>query len=99
MVKKFDVFFYENHGTIKPCVVLSPDEMNDLLPYVLVAPITTLKHAFPCRAGVKLRGQACQVALDLICCVPKERFSSRIGSLPPPLQDEISELLKEFLCR
>ena len=98
MVKKFDVYFCKMKGAIKPCVILSPDEMNELLPYVLVAPITTLKHAFPCRAGVKLKGQAGQVALDLICCVPKECFTDRIGSLPPPLQDEISELLKEFLC-
>ena len=98
MVKKFDVYFCKSQGNVKPCIVLSPNEMNDLLPYVLVAPITSLKHAFPCRVGVKLKGQAGQVALDLIRPVSKEQLTDRIGSLPIPLQEEILKLLKEFLC-
>jgi len=98
MVKKFDVFFCESRGAVKPCVILSPNEMNDLLPYVLVAPITTNKRAFPCRVGVKLKGQAGQVALDLMRSIPKVHLTERIGSLPPPLQEEILKLLKEFLC-
>lgn len=98
MVKKFDVFFCEIHGATRPCVVLSPNEMNDFLPYVLVAPITTLKRAFPCRMGVKLKGQAGQVALDLIRSIPKAHLTERIGSLPSPSQEEIVKLLKELFC-
>ena len=97
MVKKFDVFFCEIRGTTKPCVILSPDEMNELLPYVLIAPITTITRSFPCRIGVKLKGQAGQVALDLMRSIPKAHLTTRIGSLPPPLQGEILKLLKEFL--
>ena len=97
MVKKFDVFFCEIRGMEKPCVVLSPDEMNELLPYVLVAPITSLKRSFPCRVGVKLKGQLGQVALDLMRPVPKDHLKKKVGSLPAPLQDEILKLLKDFL--
>ena len=98
MVKKFDVFFCEVRGSVKPCVILSPNEMNDLLPYVLVAPITTNKRSFPCRVGVKLKGQAGQVALDLIRSIPKAHLTERIGSFPIPLQEEITKLLKELFC-
>lgn len=97
MVKKFDVFFCEIRGTEKPCLILSPDEMNELLPYVLIAPITSLKRNFPCRVGVKLKGQAGQIALDLMRPIPKERLVKRAGTLPLSLQEEILKLLKEFL--
>ena len=96
MVKKFDVFFCEGLGTEKPCVVLSPDEMNDILPYVLVAPITVVVRGFPCRVGVKLKGQAGQVALDLIRPVSKAYLTKKIGTLPDPLQNEILKLLKDL---
>ena len=98
MVKKFDVFFYESRGTEKPCVVVSPNEMNEVLPYVLIAPITSVKRGFPCRIGVKLKGQAGQVALDLIRAVPKDHLSHRLGSLPPALHEEMKKLLKELFC-
>ena len=96
MVKKFDVFFCEIRGNEKPCVIISPDEMNEILPYVLVAPITAIKRGFPCRVGVKLKGQTGQVALDLIRPVPKAHLSKRVGALPTPLQEEILKLLKEL---
>ena len=98
MVKKFDVFFCEGRGGEKPCVVVSPDEMNELLPYVLIAPITSVTRNFPCRVGVKLKGQTGQVALDLIRSVPKANLVHRVGSLPSSVQDEIIKLLKEFFC-
>ena len=98
MVKKFDVYFYDMRGNEKPCVIVSPNEMNEVLPYVLIAPITSLKRGFPCRIGVKLKGQAGQVALDLIRVVPKIHLIKRIGSLPSALQEEMLKLLKELFC-
>ena len=97
MVKKFDVFLCEIRGAEKPCVVISPDEMNELLPYVLIVPITALKRNFPWRIGVKLQGRLGQVALDLMRPVPKERLLKRLGALPASMQEEISKLLKDFL--
>ena len=55
MVKKFDVYFCKVHNSEKPCIIVSPDEMNETLPYVLIAPITAEKRNCPCRAGVKLK--------------------------------------------
>ena len=96
MVKKFDVFFCESLGTEKPCVVLSPDDMNEILPYVLAAPITNVVRGFPCRVGVKLKGQAGQVALDLIRPVSKAYLTKKVGSLPESMQSEIIKLLKDL---
>lgn len=96
MVKKFDVYFFEGRTHEKPCVILSPDEMNALLPYVLVAPITKIQRAFPCRAGVKLKGEAGQIAIDLMRHIPKSKLVRRAGALPDNLKKEIQELLKEF---
>ena len=96
MVKKFEVYFCDIRGQEKPCVILSPDEMNALLPYVLVAPITKAQRNFPCRMGVKLKGEKAQIALDLIRCISQEKLLRRTGVLPDPLKKEMQELLKEF---
>jgi len=98
MVKKFDVFFCEVRGTEKPCVVVSPDEMNELLPYVLIAPITSSTRGFPCRIGVKLKGKTGQIALDLIRPLAKEHLIRKIGNLPTTVQEETLKLLKELFC-
>ena len=99
MVKKFDVYFADIRGQEKPCVILSPDEMNALLPYVLVAPITKSQRNFPCRMGVKLKGEKAQIALDLIRPIAQEKLVRKAGSLPDPLKKEIQELIQEFLVK
>jgi mRNA interferase MazF len=96
MVKKFDVYLYESKTHTKPCVVISPDEMNALLPYVVIAPITKVQRAVPCRVGVKLKGDAGQIALDLMRTTSKAKLVKRAGALPDNLKKEIQELLKEF---
>jgi len=96
MVKKFDVFFCEVRGVEKPCLVVSPDEVNEMLPYVLVAPITSVTRRFPFRVGVKLKGQTGQVALDLMRPMAKERLVKRVGTIPASLQEDVLKLLKEL---
>ncbi len=96
MVKKFDVYFCETKNHEKPCVIISPDEMNTLLPYVVMAPITKNQRAFPCRIGVKLKGQMGQIALDLMRVCPKAKLVKKAGSLPENLKKEMQDILKEF---
>ena len=99
MVKKFEVYFCDIKGHEKPCVIVSPDEMNAYLPYALVAPITKSQRNFPCRMGVKLKGEKAQIALDLMRCIPQEKLVRRTGVLPDNLKKEMQELLKEFLVK
>ena len=99
MVKKFDVYLCETHGVEKPCVILSSDDMCQVLPYLLIAPITSAERNFPCRLGVKLKGQQGQIALDLIHTVPKTDLGVKLGSLPERMQTETIEILKNLLIQ
>lgn len=98
MVKRGDVYLCESHGVEKPCVILSPDEMADTMPYVLIAPITTAERNLPFRLGVKLRGKQGQIAPDMLHTVPKSDLTNRIGSLPEGLIGELNQILKEMFC-
>ena len=98
MVNRGDVFMCESHGEEKPCVILSPDEMAEIMPYVLIAPITTAERHLPFRLGVKLRGQQGQIAPDMMHAVPKSDLIVRIGSLPEALMQELNQILKEMFC-
>lgn len=98
MVKRGDVYLCESHGSEKPCVILSPDEMADTMPYVLIAPITTAERNLPFRLGVKMRGKQGQIAPDMLHAVPKSDLVNRIGSLPEGLMHELNQILKEMFC-
>lgn len=96
MVKKFDVVLCDIVGNELPCVVLSPDEMNQVLPYVMVAPLTTVEHAFPTRLGIRFRGKQGQIALDMMQTIYKKDISGRAGQLPPPVHAQINQILKKM---
>ena len=98
MVKRGDVFMCESHGMEKPCVIVSPDEMAETMPYVLIAPITTAERNLPFRLGVKFRGKQGQIAPDMIHTVPKSDLINRIGTLPESLMSELNGILKELFC-
>ena len=98
MVKRGEVFMCESHGIEKPCVILSPDEMAESMPYLLIAPITTAERSLPFRLGVKLRGKQGQIAPDMMHTVPKSDLVNRIGALPDGLMTELNEILKEMFC-
>ena len=99
MVKKFDVYLCESHGLDKPCIILTPDELCDVLPYVLIAPITAIERDFPCRLGVKLKGRQGQIALDLVHTVPKTDLGVRLGSLPDKMQEILMQKLVEMFVK
>ena len=98
MVKRGDVYLCESHGVEKPCVVVSPDEMADTMPYILLAPITTAERQLPFRLGVKLRGKQGQIAPDMIHTVPKSDLANRIGALPESLLNDLNQILREMFC-
>lgn len=96
MVKRFEVYMCENHGKIRPCVVLSPDEMNNALPYVLVAPITAYERAFPTRVGIRIKGKQGQIALDLVRPAAQSLLKEKVGTLPDGTCLEVLDILKRM---
>jgi mRNA interferase MazF len=65
----------------RPCVIVSPDEMNNSLKTVIVAPLTSTMTPLPSRIKVFINGQFGMIALDQIRSVSKSRISGYIGQL------------------
>ena len=96
MVKRFDVYLCEEHAKLRPCVILSPDEMNTVLPYAIMAPITTNERLFPSRVGVRLKGKQGQGALDMMRTILQSSLKDKIGTLPENTRIEIADILKRM---
>lgn len=96
MVKRFDVYLCDFKSRRRPCVVISPDEMNENLPYVIMAPITTIERVFPSRVGVRLKGKQGQVALDMMRTVLQSTLKEKMGTLPENTRVEVSDILKRM---
>src|ERR1035438_7750262 len=63
----------------RPCLVISPDEMNEPLQTVLVAPKTTPLRSYPTRVNLTFRNKTGQVALDQLRAVDRQRLVRRLG--------------------
>lgn len=66
----------------RPCVVVSPDELNDL-PTLIVLPLTTGSHTYPFRIPCRLQGTRGHVVLDQIRTIDRARAVRKLGKLPP----------------
>ncbi|NAW50323.1 type II toxin-antitoxin system PemK/MazF family toxin, partial [Elizabethkingia argentiflava] len=81
VIKRFDVFFIDLNPTvgseinkIRPCVIISPDEMNNALNKVIIAPLTSTIKPYPMRVNCRVEGKKGQVALDHLRSVDKRRL-------------------------
>jgi len=77
----------------RPCLVISPDEMNRHLRTVIVAPMTTRGRAYPSRVAVTFSGGSGQVVLDQIRTVDSTRLLRRLGRLDEPTAQRVLEVL------
>jgi mRNA interferase MazF len=66
----------------RPCVVVSPDEMNRHIRTVIVAPMTSRSQTYPSRVALRFQGKDGQIALDQIRTIDKSRLVRRLGALP-----------------
>ena len=96
MVKRFMVYEVQVDDTPKACVVISPDELNSVLPYVMIAPITSKIRPLPYRVVIDMQGKDAQIALDQIRTRPKSDFIRKLGRLPEPCQAEIINVLQQM---
>jgi mRNA interferase MazF len=67
----------------RPCLIVSPDELNDHLRTVIVAPMTTGGQAYPWRVQCRFQGRTGFVAMDQLRTVDVERLVRRLGRLAP----------------
>lgn len=80
----------------RPCVVVSPDELNAHLGTFIVAPLTTGGHAYPFRVPCRFQGKVGHVVLDQIRTVDHERILRRLGRLAPATLARVLDVLQEM---
>ena len=83
----------------RPCLVISPDEMNQHLRTVIIAPMTTVTRPYPTRVGLRFQGKQGQVALDQLRAVDRQRLVRRLGKVSPKTAQDISATLLEMFTR
>ena len=102
-IKRFEVYLISLDPTkgseiskTRPCVVVSPDEMNRYIRTVIVAPMTTKARDYPSRVDCSFQGKRGQVVLDQIRTVDKSRLVERIGRLSTATCDKVTDVLVEM---
>jgi len=83
----------------RPCLVVSPDELNVHLRTVVIAPMTTGGQAYPWRIPCRFRQRAGFVALDQLRTVDRERLVKRLGRLTPATVGAVLEGLREMFAQ
>jgi len=104
-VNRFDVHLVQLDPTVgseisktRPCVIVSPDEMNRHIRTVIVAPMTTKGRLYPSRVRISFQGKEGQVVLDQIRTVDRRRLVKRLGKLSKPWQTEVLDRLAEMFA-
>jgi mRNA interferase MazF len=82
----------------RPCLVISPDELNQSLRTVIVAPMTTKGRSYPWRASVTFSGKSGRIALDQLRTVDRECLIRRLGSLDTHLATQVLDVLTEMFA-
>jgi mRNA interferase MazF len=105
MVRRFDVFLIALDPTVgseiqktRPCLVISPDEMNRHVATAIVAPMTTKGQPYPSRIPCQFEGKDGQVVLDQLRTVDKTRFVKFLGRIPDETQRAVLDTLARMFA-
>jgi mRNA interferase MazF len=105
VVNRFDVFLVNLDPTVgseikktRPCVVVSPDEMNRYIATVIIAPMTTKGRTYPTRVGCQFQGKDGQIVLDQIRTTDKARLVRKLGQISPDEQKVVLDTLAEMFA-
>jgi mRNA interferase MazF len=79
----------------RPCVIISPDEMNKHLRTIIVAPMTTTSRKYPSRIKVKHDQKIGWIVIDQIRTIDKQRIIKVLGRLSQPEIKEVKSVIKE----
>ena len=103
VVNRFDVFLVSLDPTIgseikktRPCLVISPNEINHHIATVIVAPMTTKGQTYPTRVTCQFQGQNGQIVLDQIRTVDKTRLVKFIGQISVEAQKTVLDVLAQM---
>jgi mRNA interferase MazF len=105
VVERFDVYLVNLDPTIgseikktRPCLIISPDEMNRWIRTVIVAPMTTKGQPYPTRVACVFVDRKGQIVLDQIRTVDKARLVRQLGRIDESTQQEVLATLAELFA-
>lgn len=82
----------------RPCLVISPDDMNQYIRTVIVAPMTSKEKDYPTRVPVEFQGKQRQIVLDQIRTVDKTRLVKKLGKIGDATSEKVLGLLVEMFA-
>jgi mRNA interferase MazF len=101
-IKQYDIILVNLDPTLggemkktRPCVVLSPDEMNKHLRTIVIAPMTTTSRNYPTRVEIKHESKIGWIVLDQVRTIDRVRILKTLGKLSKPEIKEVKAILKE----
>jgi mRNA interferase MazF len=104
-VNRFDVHLINLDPTVgsevkktRPCLVISPNEMNRHIRTAIVAPMTTKGAAYPTRVACRFKGKQGQVVLDQIRTVDRVRLVKKLGRLDRRTGAKVLDVLQEMFA-
>ncbi len=105
VIERFNIFLVRLDPTTgaetaktRPCVVVSPDELNRSVSTVIIAPMTTTRRGWPTRVEISFQGKTGEIALDQIRAVDKTRLVKRLGKLDSETADAALDTLGELFA-
>ncbi len=105
VVRRFEVYLVNLDPTIgkeiqktRPCLVISPDEMNEYIATVIIAPMTTKGRDYPTRVTNRFDGKDGQIVLDQLRTVDKSRLVKRLGKIDLDVQKAVISVLAEMFA-
>jgi mRNA interferase MazF len=105
VARRFEVYLVNLDPTLgseiqktRPCLIISPDEMNDHIATVIIAPMMTKGRDYPTRVNCQFEGKDGQIVLDQIRTVEKIRLVKMLGLISVNIQKEVLAVLMEMFA-
>jgi len=104
VIRQYEVYLISLDPTIgheikkaRPCVIISPDEMNKNISTVIIAPMTTQSHFYPTRIPLKFTGKEAWIVLDQLRTVDRKRLIKKLGKIEQGIINRVKSVIKEML--
>ena len=105
VVNRFDVYLINLDPTVgseiqktRPCLIISPDEMNRHIRTIIVAPMTSAGKDYPTRVKCRFKKKKGQIVLDQIRTIDKSRLIKKLGKIDSETQIEVISVLQRLFA-
>jgi len=104
-INRFEVYLINLDPTVgseikktRPCLVVSPDEINHNIRTVIVAPLTTTRRSYPTRVSCRLKRKHGEIVLDQLRTVDRSRLIKRLGKIDGKTASAVLDALQEMFA-